>query len=29
VGLPPISKSLILQGFLSQKSRSGTARRYT
>ena len=29
VGLPPISKSLILQGFISKKSRSGTAFRYT
>jgi hypothetical protein len=29
VGLPPISKSLILQGFISQKSRSVTAFRYT
>src|SRR5476651_1510795 len=29
VGLPPISKSLILQGFVSKKSRSVTAFRYT
>jgi hypothetical protein len=29
VGLPPISKSLILQGFISKKSRSLTAFRYT
>jgi hypothetical protein len=29
VGLPPISKSLILQGFVSQKTRSVTAVRYT
>lgn len=29
VGLPPISKSLILQGLIVQKSRSVTAFRYT
>lgn len=29
VGLPPISKSLILQGFISKKSRSVTAVLYT
>jgi hypothetical protein len=29
VGLPPISKSLILQGFISQKFRSVTAFWYT
>ena|SRR5450830_759216 len=29
VGLPPISKSLIFQGFVSKKSRSVTAFRYT
>jgi hypothetical protein len=28
VGAPPISKSLILQGFVSQKSRSVTVSKY-
>jgi hypothetical protein len=29
VGLPPISKSLILKGFVGQKSRNVTANWYT